>query len=199
MLKISTRNCRACVCPNRRSLLSDQVDLPELGSAQVVARQVAERARLRRRERRWIQPADAVLEIRVHARDEVRTLRAATVAAGDVGHRDAAHRGVVRPRDDHVDRHAAAGVDDAADAPAAGPEAPRRDLVGQRAVERVRDVLRVGAVLRLVVERVLRRRRPRSTPASCPCSARTWYCMPPREARAEPARGARPGARCSWR
>ena len=159
MLKISTRNCRPCVSSEAEVLAEHQVGLPEARAAQEVARQVAERAGLRRRERGRVQPAHAVLQIRIDAGNQVRPLRAAAVAAGDVGDRRAVDRGVVGTRHHDVDRHAAARVDDAADAPAAGPEAVAGNQVDERAVERVRDVLRVGAVLGLVVERVLRRRR----------------------------------------
>ena len=66
---------------------------------------------------------------------------------------------VVRPVDGHVDRHAGPRVDDAADAPAAAQQTLARKQIDDRPVERVRDVLRVGPVLRLEVERVLGRRR----------------------------------------
>ena len=95
-------------------------------------------------------------QVGIHAGDQVGALRAAAVAAGDVGDRHAVHGDVVGPGDGDVQRHAAAGVDDGAHAPAALPEPVERQLVGERAVEGVRDVLRVDAVLGVEVEGVLR-------------------------------------------
>ena len=98
-----------------------------------VALQVAEGARRRRRERRRVQEQQAaVLDERIHARDQVgpATLReapppgvlmtAVRPAAGLCEELPAAvHVDDVRPGDQHRHRQAAARVDDAADVPAA--------------------------------------------------------------------------------
>ena len=92
MLNSSTRIWMRLALHEPEVLAEHQVELRRIRSAQVVARQVPERPGLGRRERRRVQPAYAVLQVRIDARDEIRSLRAAAVPARDVRDRDAVDR-----------------------------------------------------------------------------------------------------------
>src|SRR5438093_1374889 len=109
----------------------DQVDLIEAGPMQRAALQVAEGARLWRRERGRIEKHDvAAREERIHARHQIGATHVARVAAAwRIDHGRSAYRRVVehaatavdvddvRARDADVNWQPAARIDNAADVP----------------------------------------------------------------------------------
>src|SRR5207244_1685760 len=114
----------------RELAAENHIDLPEMGSTQVIPRQVSERTGLWDRESRGIKQCTVLVEVRIDARNEVRTTCGASRAAGGcVDHSSAAGCrcgedssccvGIndVRTRDENVHRKSAASVGDAADFP----------------------------------------------------------------------------------
>ena len=103
MLNISTRNWSPCDCANRKSLLNIRSSCQNSGPRRKLRGRLPNVPGCGVVKAAGLSQRHAVLQIRVDAGNEVGTLRAAAVAARDVGHRHAVDGRVVGPRDGDVD------------------------------------------------------------------------------------------------
>src|SRR6185437_14587300 len=92
---------------DRKALVENEVKLLEVWTTQRIARQVAKLARQRNRERRGIDKAAIIIQVRTNARNEIWPAHVSrSTAAGSVDHTDEADRqGAARKLSNEPLRH----------------------------------------------------------------------------------------------